>query len=98
MTCYIISITNWMLLAWMEELKHHSKEMLNISCSKDGNFLASCDRGGEIVVWDLQKKSFKKWKTHRSWVNCVVFNPDGSKLASCSSDSKASRMTHPTPD
>ncbi len=61
-----------------------------VAFSPDGRILAAGTQpidGGDIVLWDIvDKQIIATLKGHTGWVNSVSFSPDGSKLASGSSD------------
>jgi WD domain, G-beta repeat len=64
-----------------------------VSCSPDGNRLASAGQDHAIRVWDtLQATSSAAGKDlftlrgHTDWVACLCFSPDGKRLASGSAD------------
>jgi WD40 repeat protein len=58
--------------------------------SPDGRTLAVGTQpidGGDVILWNLANKQIiATLKGHTGWVNSVSFSPDGSKLASGSSD------------
>jgi serine/threonine protein kinase/WD40 repeat protein len=49
-----------------------------------GILLASCDAGGEVVVWDLHDRTPRSYCRGSVFdVHAVAFSPDGTTLASC---------------
>ena len=54
-----------------------------ISFSPDGSILVSASRNHTIKLWDVAtRENIATLEGHTSWVNDVVFSPDGSTLAS----------------
>ncbi|MEJ6486845.1 AAA-like domain-containing protein [Nostoc punctiforme UO1] len=67
------------------------KEILSVSFSPDGEYLATGSSEGTARLWNLAGHQITKFNGHRhsSWVNTVCFSPDGKYLATGSSDSTA---------
>src|SRR5438132_416054 len=68
----------------------HNATVLSIDFSSDGDRMASCDRGGETIIWNLwsgePEVRFQPAEGVASY--CVRYNADGSKLATANHDGK----------
>ncbi len=65
----------------------HSRAVMSVAFSPDGQTLASGSEDKTIEMWKLD--AGKRWYTltgHSDWVTCVAFCPDGRTLASSSRD------------
>jgi WD40 repeat protein len=68
-------------------LRGHSAQIGALALSHDSKVLASGDRKGTQIVWDLATgKPLAVWKAHDLRVLSLSFNPDGTVLASGGSD------------
>lgn len=62
-------------------------DILSITFSPDGQFLATADTNGEVRLWSTQDGTLLKiYKRHAGWVYGLDFSPDGRFLCSGSSD------------
>ncbi len=79
-------------------LKGHTSDVNSVSFSPNGKILAS-DSGGFVILdtgeskdnfiklWNMETgREIRTLKGHKSWVNSVVFSPNGKMLASGSRD------------
>ena len=57
-----------------------------VAYSPDGKSVASADRGGKIIVRDVQTGQPRFEVAHGQYVSSVAYSPDGKRLASGSSD------------
>ncbi|HMS51784.1 MAG: WD40 repeat domain-containing protein [Chitinophagales bacterium] len=65
--------------------KVHKIETL--AFSPDAKWLATAGEGNDILIWDLGKNTLERTlKGHSQYINHVVFNQTGDKLASASDD------------
>ncbi len=67
----------------------HEHDILDMDLSPDERWLVSCDRGGDIVVTDLESQQVVR-RLHPSdkEVTRIRFSPDGSQLATVGQDQK----------
>ena len=64
-----------------------SDYIYSLAMSRDGRFVATGRKGGEIKIHDTASGMLlKTLKGHTKRVNSVVWSPDGSRLYSCSGD------------
>jgi WD40 repeat protein len=72
----------------VDDYEGHAAEVLCVAFGPDGSMLASGDRDGGVLVWDLGKRQQPRSRLqgHKAPVCCVAFSPDGSRLASGSVD------------
>jgi hypothetical protein len=67
----------------------HLQTVLALDFSRDGNHMASADRGGEIIVWDLWTgEPYRRFQAGKAAVNSVSYHPDGNRIAAASDDGK----------
>ncbi len=67
----------------------HLQTVLALDFSRDGNHMASGDRGGEIIVWDLWTgEPYRRFQAGKAAVNSVCYHPDGNRVAAVSADGK----------
>lgn len=69
-------------LAPLAQLAGHSRGVRNVAWSRDGRWLATCDTGGTVLLWDVATGSVSASATPTTWpVMDVEFAPDGSLIA-----------------
>jgi len=67
----------------------HRQTVLALDFSKDGDYLASGDRGGETIVWNLWTgEPYRRLQNGKDPVDSVRFHPDSNHLAVTSDDGK----------
>ncbi len=67
----------------------HMQTVLTLDFSKDGEQMASGDRGGETIVWNLWTgEPYRRFQPDKEAVNWVRFHPDGNRLATAMHDGK----------
>src|SRR5439155_15923060 len=64
----------------------HMQTVLTLDFSRDGDHMASSDRGGETIIWDLWAGEPYRRFTEPSAVNWVRFHPDGNHFAVAHND------------
>ena len=67
-------------------------DVRSLAASPDGAYLAAAYDvpAGHLAIWNLSTRSEELWaNAHDNDVTCVAYNPDGSRLASASSDGTA---------
>lgn len=63
-------------------LEGHPKVVSNLTCSRDGRYLASISIDGMVKVWDTKSwDELRAFKGDARVVGCVSFNSTGTKLA-----------------
>jgi WD40 repeat protein len=77
--------------AVLKKMEGHSSAVEALAVSRDGQIIASGDFGGEFIAWHGEngESLTKPIKAHSGWIYSVDFSPDGTVLATGSSD----RMT-----
>ena len=71
---------------FLQTLRGHTKGVLSVAWSPDGQTLASGSIDRTIKLWGCDGKLIKTLYGHTSWVNCVAWSPNGQTLASGSND------------
>jgi WD40 repeat protein len=68
----------------VHRLEGHAAPVMSVAFSSDGSRIASSDAGQTIRIWETATgKLLKSWTTpNQTWVNSVVFSPDGHRLLS----------------
>ena len=65
----------------------HQRPILFIAFSSDGRTLASGDYGGNVIVWDVEKKILRfRFTSHDNIIHSLAFVPKSSVLISGSAD------------
>jgi eukaryotic-like serine/threonine-protein kinase len=65
----------------------HDAEILTADVSRDGKLLASADRGGLVIIWDVATGGrLHSLQYSNQEVTCVRFSPDGRLLATAGQD------------
>jgi WD40 repeat protein len=66
------------------ELELAQSEVLRLSLSPDGRWLAAACSDGEIRIWDLASSRIRQsCKGHDEEIKCLAFDNGGKRLASC---------------
>lgn len=79
---------------FLQTLQAHQREVTSIAVSPDGSWSATGDRGGTIVVWDVDPES-GEWVQretltgHDGQVSSLAIDPVGTTLLSASDDGTA---------
>ena len=69
------------------KLQAHTDEILDLTFSPDGKFIATGSADATIVLWDVaEEQSIRTLEGHISDVTAVAFLPDGQQILSASSD------------
>ena len=63
----------------------HTKKVEGVSVSPEG-LIVSGGEDSTIKIWNRDGKLLKTLKEHKSWVNKISFSPDGTLMATASSD------------
>jgi WD40 repeat protein len=59
--------------------------VLSVAFSSDGQFLATGDINGEIIVWQVKNSELKlRWTADNTLIRSVAFSPNGQYIASAS--------------
>lgn len=67
-------------------LEGHSAEVLSVSVSPDGKFIASGSNDKTIILWRRNGQKLRVINGHQAAVRSVSFSPDGQIIASASFD------------
>jgi WD40 repeat protein len=72
----------------LKKMEGHSDRVRALTVSRDGQMIASADTGGEIIAWhgETGESLTKPIKAHSRQIYSVDFSPDGTVLATYSSD------------
>jgi WD40 repeat protein len=71
----------------LRTLTGHTKTILNVNFSPDGQTLASGSEDQTIKLWNVTSgQELRTLIGHKDWVNSVAISPDGQTLASGSRD------------
>ncbi|KIK39175.1 hypothetical protein CY34DRAFT_347800 [Suillus luteus UH-Slu-Lm8-n1] len=75
--------------AVLKKMEGHSSEVWALVVSRDGQIIASGDRGGELIVWhgDTGESITQPIKAHSERIASLDFSPDGTLLATAGNDS-----------
>jgi WD40 repeat protein len=67
----------------LKKMEGHSSKVWALAVSRDGQMIASGDKGGEIIAWhgETSESLTKPIKAHSHWIISVDFSPDGTVLA-----------------
>ncbi|MFW9259081.1 caspase family protein [Nostoc sp. CALU 546] len=66
----------------------HTRRILSLAFSPNGNFIASSSRDKTIRLWNLHTDEVKILGTHDNQVHSIAFSPDGNTLVSGGFDNK----------
>ena len=67
----------------------HMQTVFTLDFSKDGELMASGDRGGETIVWNLWTgQPYRRFQAGKREVNSVRFHPEGNRLATAMNGGK----------
>ncbi len=67
----------------------HETQVMAIALSADSTLLASGDRSGLLVIWDLQTgEPLHQWQAHNDIILSVDFSHDGEHLGTAGADNK----------
>ena len=70
----------------IKTFNRHSKTVRSVSCSPDGQRIASGSDDKTVKLWDVSSGELMKTLKHSDVVNSVSFSPDGKHVASGSDD------------
>jgi WD40 repeat protein len=70
----------------LKELEGLGREMGSMALSRDGQLIASCDNGGNVIAWniDTSRRLTRGFRPHESSSCLLDFSPDGATLATAS--------------
>ncbi len=67
----------------------HQTQVMAIALSADSTLLASGDRSGLLVLWDLESgEAIRQWQAHEDIILSVDFSHDGEHLGTAGADNK----------
>lgn len=68
---------------WVERyrLRGHESPVIRIAWSGDGNFLATLDQHGRVVVWDANSRKVQSSKDFPFRTSALAWSPDGKTVA-----------------
>jgi serine/threonine protein kinase/WD40 repeat protein len=79
---FVLSYLRGLIPDHIFELRGHQHELLDMDVSLDQKWMASSDRGGDIVIWDVNKaREVRRLHPTDFEVMRVRFSPDGKYLA-----------------
>lgn len=79
-----VNVENWRTKLF---LRGHSSNIVDLSWSPDGSFLATASLDNSVIVWDIGTgKPVKTITHHKSFVKGVAWDPVGTYLATQSED------------
>jgi len=71
------------------EYSFHKTQVRSISVSPCGQYLASCDVSGNVIVWQVETtRIIKKYRTDKDVIDCVAWSPEAEHcvLTVCNED------------
>jgi serine/threonine protein kinase/WD40 repeat protein len=79
---FVLNYLRWIIPDPICELHGHQHELLDMDVSPDQKWMASSDRGGDIIIWDInQAREVRRLHPTDFEVMRVRFSPDGKYLA-----------------
>ena len=68
----------------------HEDWIINIAVSPDGHLLATGNRNGTVILWDVETETVRFTVPHKKgWMTDIALSPDGRFLVTGSQDRTA---------
>lgn len=68
---------------WWDDLRGHPSAVTALTCSYDGDRVASGSEDGSVIVWGAFKRQTMRgrWQADSTAVHALAFSPDGERIA-----------------
>ena len=68
-------------------LQHEGSKYMQLSLSHQGDRVLTGTNNGKVKIWSaVTGEELLELNEHMDWINCVAFSPDGTEVATASSD------------